>query len=329
MVVTVGMYDASLAHIGERLNGLGLNLNVLPFDKTGHFLVNGVEITPAEVDVDYLWLSSHINADGAQKVAFDLALACKSIGVLQTFNAGLDNPAYKKISLKGTRICNSSAQGVAIAEYVMAQVLSITHPVAQQRDQQTAKEWKITPFRELSRTHWLIVGYGPIGREVAKRAKAFGAGISVVRRSPKTSAIVDKAGTIADLGTLLPEADIIVFACPLNEKTRGFASIDFFKAVKPGAILVNIARGGLIDDASMIEALDDGLLETAVLDVFHTEPLPIDDPLWSHPKIRLTPHTSFAGNGGQERWDQLFLDNLVRFTKAEALTQEVDPTDIA
>ena len=173
------------------------------------------------------------------------------------------------------------------------------------------------------------MGYGPIGHEVAKRAKAFGAGISVVRRSPKTSAIVDKAGTIADLGTLLPEADIIVFACPLNEKTRGFASIDFFKAVKPGAILVNIARGGRIDDASMIEALDDGLLETAVLDVFHTEPLPIDDPLWSHPKIRLTPHTSFAGNGGQERWDQLFLDNLVRFTKAEALTQEVDPADIA
>ena len=328
MAVTVGMYDASLTHIGARLNALGLDINVLPFDKSGNFQVNGAATAPGDIDLDYLWLSSHINADNAQKAAFDLALACKSVGVLQTFNAGLDHPVYKQISDRGTRICNSSAQGVAIAEYVMAQVLSVTHPVAQQRAQQTAKEWKITPFRELSRTHWLIVGYGPIGQEVAKRAKAFGTGISVVRRSPATSDVVDKAGTMADLPALLPEADIIVLACPLNESTRGFAGTDFFAAVKPGAILVNIARGGLIDDAALIVALDDGRLETAVLDVFHTEPLPTDDALWSHPKIRLTPHTSFAGNGSQGRWDQLFLDNILRFTRGEPLTQEVNPADI-
>jgi phosphoglycerate dehydrogenase-like enzyme len=329
MSVKIGMYDASLAHIGARLNTLGLDIEVLPFDKTGTFLIDGVKTAPGDVDVDYLWLSSHINADQAQKAAFDLALACKSVEVLQTFNAGLDHPVYKQLSDKGTRICNSSAQGVAIAEYVMAQVLSVTHPVAEQRAQQAAKQWKITPFRELSRTHWLIVGYGPIGQEIAKRAKAFGAGVSVVRRSPATSDVVDKAGTMADLPKFLPEADIIVLACPLNKSTRGFAGTEFFQAVKPGAILVNIARGGLIDDPALIAALDDGRLETAVLDVFHTEPLPTDDPLWSHPKIRLTPHTSFAGNGGQGRWDQLFLDNIARFTKGEALTQEVDPADIA
>ena len=328
MAFTVGMYDASLAHIGERLDGLGLDINVLPFDKSGNFLVNGAATAPGDVDLDYLWLSSHINADNAQNTAFDLAEACRSVGVLQTFNAGLDNPVYKRISDKGTRVCNSSAQGVAIAEYVMAQVLSVTHPVARQRSQQVAKEWKITPFRELSRTHWLIVGYGPIGQEVAKRAKAFGATISVVRRAPATSDVVDKAGTMSDLPALLPDADIIVLACPLNDTTRGFAGADFFRAVKPGAILVNIARGGLIDDAALMAALDDGRLETAVLDVFHTEPLPTDDALWSHPKIRLTPHTSFAGDGGRGRWDQLFLDNLVRFTKGEPLTQEVNPADI-
>ena len=328
MAVTVGMYDASLAHIGDRLDALGLDINVLPFDKTGNFLVDGKAMAPGDVAIDYLWLSSHINADSAQNAAFDLALACKSLGVLQTFNAGLDNPIYKQISDKGTRICNSSAQGVSIAEYVMAQVLSVTHPVAQQRAQQADKQWKITPFRELSRTHWLIVGYGPIGQEVAKRAKAFGADISVVRRAPATSELVDKAGTMADLPALLPEADIIVLACPLNESTRGFAGVDFFAAVKPGAILVNIARGGLINDGALMAALDDGRLETAVLDVFHTEPLPIDDALWAHPKVRLTPHTSFAGDGGRGRWDQLFLDNLVRFTKGEPLAQEVDPADI-
>jgi phosphoglycerate dehydrogenase-like enzyme len=328
MPVTVGMYDKSLAHIGDRLNALGLDIIVHPFDKSGQFLIGGTATAPGDVDIDYLWLSSHINADNAQKATFDLALACKSLGVLQTFNAGLDNPVYKQISDKGTRICNSSAQGVAIAEYVMAQVMSITHPVAQQRAQQAAKEWKITPFRELSRTHWLIVGYGPIGQEIAKRVKAFGAGTTVVRRSPSLSEFVDKAGTQADLSALLPQADVIVLACPLTDATRGFAGTGFFAMVKPGAILVNIARGGLIDDAALIAALDADQLETAVLDVFHKEPLPEDDPLWSHPKIRLTPHTSFAGDGGRGRWDQLFLDNISHYVKGEPLTQEVKPSDI-
>ena len=81
----------------------------------------------------------------------------------------------------------------------------------------------------------------------------------------------------------------------------------------------------MIDDTALIAALDSDQLETAILDVFHTEPLPADDPLWSHPSVRLTPHTSFAGNGSQGRWDQLFLDNIARFTAEEPLGQEVDP----
>ena len=93
-------------------------------------------------------------------------------------------------------------------------------------------------------------------------------------------------------------------------------------------MLVNIARGGLIDDAAMIGALDDGRLAAAVLDVFRTEPLPPQDPLWAHPKVRLTSHTSFAGSGVRERWEQLFLDNLPRFVRGEALLHEVDPGDI-
>ena len=328
MAVTVGMFDESLAHIGESLDSLGLDITVLPFDKSGQFNIGGRTTPPGKVTLDYLWLSSHINAAGAQKTAFGLAVACKSVSVLQTFNAGLDHPVYKQMSVKGTRICNSSAQGVAIAEYVMAQVLSVTHPLAQQRDQQAAREWKITPFRELSRTNWLIVGYGPIGQEVAKRAKAFGAAISVVRRSPEISDVVDKAGTMADLPSLLGEVDVIVLACPLTDATRGFVGADFFDVVKPGTILVNIARGGLIHDGALIAALDSGRLEIAVLDVFHTEPLPTDDPLWSHPNVRLTPHTSFAGSGGRARWDELFLDNLSRFVKGEPILAEVDPKDI-
>jgi len=328
MTVTVAMYDKSYAHIGARLDALGLDIDVLTFGGDGQFQVDGAAVPPAEINVDYLWLSSHLNADNAQNTAFELALACKSVGVVQTFNAGLDNPIYKKLSDKGVRICNSSAQAVAIAEYTMAHVLSLLHPIDTQRDQQARKEWKMTPFREIWRTNWLIIGYGPIGQALAKRAKAFDATTTVVRRSPATSELVDKAGTMADLNEFLPEADVVVVACPLNDKTRGFASTDFFASVKPGAILVNIARGRLIDDTAMIAALDDGRIAHAVLDVFHTEPLPEGDPLWSHPRVRLTPHTSFAGSGGRVRWDELFLDNVARFAKAEPILHEVDPNDI-
>ena len=129
---------------------------------------------------------------------------------------------------------------------------------------------------------------------------------------------------MADAAAFAGDADVIVLACPLNDETRGMIGQALCEAVKPGAILVNVARGGLIDDDAMLAALNDGRVETAVLDVFHKEPLPEDDPLWSHPKIRTTPHTSFAGDGVQPRWDALFLENVKRYVAGEPLLQEVD-----
>jgi phosphoglycerate dehydrogenase-like enzyme len=328
MTITVAMYDKSYAHIGPRLDALGLDIAVATFGRDGMFRVGGATVAPKDVVVDYMWLSSHLNTDGFRDGAFDLALACRSIGVLQTFNAGLDYPFYAKIARTGTRICNSSAQGVAIAEYTFGQILSVLQPITEQRDLQARRQWQITPFREIWRTNWLIIGFGPIGQEIAKRAKAFDATTAVVRRTPTVSALADRVGTMADLPTLLPAADVVVIACALNKDTRGFAGPEFFAALKPGAILVNIARGPLIDDAAMIAALDRGQLATAVLDVFHTEPLPAEDPLWAHPKVRLTGHTSFAGNGGRARWDALFLDNIARFAKGQPLVSEVDPKDL-
>lgn len=328
MTVTVAMHERSLAHIRDRLDALKLDIRVLPFTAEGMFDIDGKAVPPGDVAVDYVWLSSHIGQGGGSAVAFKLVLDCKSVDVLQTFNAGLDHPFYRQAADKGIRICNSSAQSVAIAEYVLGQTMAVLQPIERQRAQQAAKQWQVTRFREISRTHWLIVGYGAIGSEVARRARAFGATISVVRRAPATDAYVDRAGRLDDLPALLPDADVIVLACPLTDATRGVAGERFFAAARPGAILVNIGRGGLVDDAALIAALDAGRLDTAILDVFHTEPLPPEDPLWTHPKVRLTPHTSFAGDGVQERWDRLFLDNIARYVRGEPLARVVDPADI-
>ncbi len=328
MPISLAMFDQSYAHIRPRLDALRLDLVVHTFDRSGLFQIAGKPVPPRDVEVDYLWLTSHINADGFRDKAFEVVLGCKHIGVLQTFNAGLDYSVYKTIAAKGIRICNSSAQGVAIAEYVLGQVMSVLQPIGLQRELQRSKTWQQTPFRELSQTRWLIVGFGPIGQEVAKRVQAFGAKTSLIRRTPAPTPLADKVGTMADLHAFLPEADIVVLACSLNDTTRGFASTDFFARVKPGAILVNIARGPLIDDAAMLASLDAGRLDTAILDVYHTEPLPPSDPLWSHARVRMTAHTSFSGSGVRGRWDALFLDNIARFTRGETLLNEVDPKDI-
>ena len=328
MTVTVSLFDAARERLADRLDALDLDIDIRTFDQDGNFDIDGRKVPASEVEIDYLWLGPDLAGGTLGSLPFDVALACKRVGVLQTFNAGLDNPAYKKLSDKGVRICNSSAQSVAIAEYTMAHALSLIHPIDDQRAAQAKREWTRTPFREVANTTWLIVGFGPIGSTTAARAKAFGATVNVIRRSPQTSEIVDAAGTMADLGRFLPSADVIVLACPLNDETRGFAGEQFFADIKEGAILINIARGALIDDGAMIAALDRGQLAAAALDVFHTEPLPADDPLWTHPHIRVTAHTSFAGDGTRLRWDELFFDNLPRFVRGEPLMYEVNPADI-
>lgn len=320
----LALHHASLDAIRDRLEALDLDLEIATFSDASAYTLNGDDIPAEEMEIDYLWLRTDISAEGRDTV-FDNVLTAKRVGVLQTFNAGLDHPFYAKLAAKGTRICNSSAQGVAIAEFVFGQVLSILQPIEEQRRMQASRDWRITPYREISQTHWLVLGHGPIGQALTRRLKAFEAEVSVIRRTAMPTDDADRVGAASDLHAFLPDADIVVIACPLNDQTRGMADAAFFHAMKPGAVLVNIARGPLIDDVALLKGLDRGTPAVAILDVFHTEPLPQDDPLWSHPNVRLTPHTSFAGDGSQGRWDQLFLDNIARFAADEPLGQEVDP----
>lgn len=329
MATTVLMYDKGYEHIRPRLDALGLDLAIATFDRQFRINLAGRELPPGEAHIDYVWLSAPIAMDGIQEETFALVEQLASVKVLQTYNAGLDHPFYKRMSDKGTRLSNSSAQGVAIAEYVMGQVLAVLQPIAEQRQLQARKEWKITPFREISQTRWVVYGFGPIGREVTRRAKAFGAHVTVVRRQADTGGLADATATTATAATALSQADIIVLACPLNAETRGMAGPAFFAALKDGAILVNVARGALIDDQAMLAALDTPRIAAAVLDVFAEEPLPVSDLYWTHAKVRLTSHTSFAGSGVRGRWDALFLENIARHLKGEPLMNEVDPATLA
>jgi phosphoglycerate dehydrogenase-like enzyme len=240
----------------------------------------------------------------------------------QTCAAGLDSPGFKAMMANGLRLCKSDAQAPPIAEYVLSHALSLLHPIAEQGRAQAAREWRMIEFREIAATRWLLVGFGSIGQEIAKRIKPFGAKLDVIRRSPQPQPGIDRIGPLEELHRFAAEADVVVLACPLNEATRSLADEAFFAALKPGALLINIGRGELVVDAALKSGLDRSQPAFAVLDVFDVEPLPTDDWRWSDPRVRVTAHCSFAGTGVHERGDDLFLDNLERLLDGRPLLNE-------
>lgn len=322
------LHKNSYERVGKRLHALGLDLHVICVDVEGAYTRDGEPIERGNAQPEVFWLSLDFFDSGQVREAFDMALEPGTVKWMQTLNAGLDRGRYKDIIEAGIRLSNSSAQSVAISEYVMAQVLHAFQPFEKQQAAQAKREWATTPFTELSQTTWLIIGFGPIGREVAARARAFGAHIVAVRRGTDSFGLADEMGHLNDLPALLPRADVVLLACSLNDTTRGLADAAFFSHVKQDAVLVNIARGGLVDDEALLACLDSERLQLAVLDVFAPEPLDADSPYWNHPRVRVTAHTSWAGNGTVPRGDDLFLDNLARYAKGEPLAMEVDPANV-
>ena len=318
------LHGGALRRVEDRLEKSSLPLELYVVDPEGRITHNGAAVAQNEVKPEVVWASLDTYLGGQFRTFFSVAMESASVKWVQTFNAGLDLPIFRDIVRKGIRLSNSSAQAVAIAEFVMGQVLAEWYPTREYREAQAVHEWRRVSFRELSQSKWLIVGYGHIGREVAKRAKPFGARIVGVRRSGKRDEFVDEIGGLGDLPRLLPEADIVVLASALNDATRDMANATFFARMKKGSILVNIGRGGLMDEDALVAALANDTPRVAILDVFRQEPLPKDSPLWDNPKIRISAHTSPSSGGTVARGDQLFLDNLALYARGERLLTEVD-----
>jgi len=169
------------------------------------------------------------------------------------------------------------------------------------------------------------VGVGAIGGAVAERARAFGTTVLGVRCSPDGTEPVDELHPPEALPDLLPRADVVVLSLPATADTTGLVDDAFLAAMRPDAVLVNVARGAIVDEAALLRALDAGRPDFAVLDVVGTEPLPADSPLWAHEKVVVTPHSSSGGDGRFARGADLFAENLRRYTAGEPLLHEVRP----
>ena len=321
-MTTLLIHERSYARLKDDLKALDKNLDVVLMAADGSLTRNGQPIADTDVRPEIGWYSIETMLTGQTGRYFRLMKETGAVKWFQTFHAGVDMPFYQELARQGMRVTRSDAQAVAIAEYTVAGVMALYQGVFERRRLQAAHTWRMTSFQELWQKRWLIVGYGNIGRELAKRLGPFECPVVGVRRAAGADPHAEKIITLAQVSEELPRTDVVVLSCSLTEETRHLANQAFFQRMKKDATLVNIARGQLVDQPALIEALKAGTPARAVLDVFDPEPLPADSPLWDMDQVIVTPHSSNAGSGTLFRGDRIFMENLKRYLAGEPLKYE-------
>jgi phosphoglycerate dehydrogenase-like enzyme len=235
----------------------------------------------------------------------------------------------KRTGLSRSGILFTTAAGVharPLAEFTMLGLLYFFRDVPQLDAMKRARHWERYTVEGIDGKRVLIVGMGAVGREVARHCASFGMEVLGTRRRPTGERPEGVARWVeqSSLREALPEADALVLACPLTEETRLLVGAAELDALKPGAVVVNIARGGVIDEAALIRGLSSGRIKGAALDVFATEPLPQDNPLWDLPNVIVSPHSASTVAAENGRIVDIFLDNLQRFREGRPLRNQFD-----
>jgi phosphoglycerate dehydrogenase-like enzyme len=277
--------------------------------------------------------------------AFDrLLVRAPHLSWVHSATSGVDRALTPASRDRGLVVTN--ARGVfsrPIAEYVLMMILAVSRRLPQLLELQRERTWQPLEGAELRDVTVGIVGLGSIGRAVGALSTAFGCRVVAVRRRAEAGTssatgegegderafgelMLDRVGGPESLPDLLAESDFIVLAAPLTPETREMINDRTLAMVKPGAWLINVARGRLIDERALLRALHEGPLGGAVLDTFHDEPLPPDSPFYGMDNVIVTPHTSWSSGRVLDRSVDLFCDNLRRFATGEPLLNVVDPS---
>jgi phosphoglycerate dehydrogenase-like enzyme len=255
---------------------------------------------------------------------------------IQSASAGAEDNLAEAIVARGILVTNGAGiAAVAIAEHVLALMLAFCRNLPVALELQRDRTWnrpavmagRGTMLRELAGSRVLVVGLGPIGLAVAERVAALGAVVRGVRRHagrPHPPCFESVAGR-EGLSDLLGWADFVVLAMPHTAETTNVVGAAELGRMRSDAYLVNVARGAVVDQAALVDALRRGAIAGAGLDVVATEPLPSDDPLWGLANVILTPHVAGATLRYLERALSLFIDNLTRYQAGTRLRNLVDP----
>jgi phosphoglycerate dehydrogenase-like enzyme len=241
-------------------------------------------------------------------------------------SAGVDRLLFPALVEGDTIVTNS--RGVfdePIAEYVLGLVLAFAKDLPATLRLQAERRWRHRETERVTGARALVVGTGPIGRAIGRRLTAAGLAVTGAGRTARRAD--------PDLGTVLPmerldealaEADYVVLAAPLTDLTRDMIDAAALARMRPSARLINVGRGGLVVEKALVDALSEGRIAGAALDVFATEPLPESSPLWTLPNVLISPHMAGDTVGWHDELAELFLDNLGRYRDGRPLVNVVD-----
>lgn len=251
----------------------------------------------------------------------------------------VESPTVKWVAVGGSgtdhlvpwdpqRLTVTNSAGVAagmMAEYALGAMLAFSLDLRGFARAQAQERWIAGRVAPIKGRTVLILGLGHTGRAVARRAKAMGMDVLGVRSRPAPTENVDEVHGMETLPSLWPRAHFIIVCVPLLPTTCGLVSGDAFAAMKQEAVLIDVSRGGIVEEAALVAALGERRIKGAALDVFATEPLPQGHPLWRMENVIVTPHCSSIYEGWELRSVAWFAENLTRYRRGEALFNVVDP----
>lgn len=249
----------------------------------------------------------------------------RRLRLIQMPGAGVDSLLPDAELPASVRIAN--ARGIhepEMAEFTLALILALAKRIPRAAAQQARREWRPFAGLRLQGATVGILGLGAIGHSLARRCSALGMRVIGTRRSGAPLDGVDQVLPPDETGRVLAESDVVVVVLPLTPETRGLIGADALSRMKPRALLVNVARGGIVDELALAAALREGRLGGAALDVFEQEPLPADSPLWDAPGALLTPHVAGLSRDYMSRVAEIFFENIRRLERGSPLLNEVD-----
>lgn len=255
--------------------------------------------------------------------------ASPELAWVHAHSAGADRPIYPELRARGVVVTTSTgANAPVVAASALGGLLALSRRLPQLMAAQRERRWAplvgdaaLPP--DLQGQTAVIVGWGPIAQALQPHLALLGMQVVVVRRSAAAAAPGIETVASTDLHSVLPRADWLLLCCPLTPATRGLVDARALSLLKPGAHLVNVARGEVVVEAALVAALQGGHLGGAFLDVFEHEPLPAESPLWALPQVIVTPHSAGQSAGHAARVAGMFATNLRRWLRGEALVHAV------
>ena len=267
------------------------------------------------------------DADALVVGRFDAGLlaANPDLRWIQALSAGVDHLPCDAIEEAGIALTNASGVSAEpIAEQVFGALLGFERRFLESQANKGRNAWERVEGGEIRGKTLGVVGVGAIGTRVAELGQAFGMEVLGTKRDPTTMPeSVDEAFGADEHAELCRRADYLVLACPLTDETEGLLGMAEFRQMPSDAVLVNVARGEVVDEEALVRALQNRVIRGAALDVFETEPLPADSPLWDLSNVLLTPHMAGSTPKKYERWADVVAENYRRLAADEALSNRV------